>query len=230
MTREQLTNLLTESGVENPSKLLISAILNSFQEERNEAVKTAVQEAETRVKEQFKDYKTPDEFKALADENATLKDSEAKTARIAKYRGKGINEKYFDYADNVLKSEKDLDAKLEEANKVLDVMIGMLKKKKQLRTLDEAAVWIDVVIAAGLIHNLFYDGSITSLFKAREVLTDKAKEYKVPDNAISAMFQTVECQLGDDTPIPGCIPVSSTPNELFAWSCWFAKEYDNKEW
>lgn len=114
MTREQLTNLLTESGVENPSKLLISAILNSFQEERNEAVKTAVQEAETRVKEQFKDYKTPDEFKALADENATLKDSEAKTARIAKYRGKGINEKYFDYADNVLKGEKDLDAKLEE--------------------------------------------------------------------------------------------------------------------
>lgn len=119
--------------------------------------------------------------------------------------------------------------KLEEANKVLNVMIGMLKKKKQLRTLDEAAVWIDVVIAAGLIHNLFYDGSITSLFKAREVLTDKAKEYKVPDNAISAMFQTVECQLGDDTPIPGCIPVSSTPNELFAWSCWFVKEYDNKE-
>lgn len=114
MTREQLINLLTEGGVENPGKLLVSTLLNSFQEERNEAVKVAVQEKENQLKEQYKDYKSPEDYKTLADENATLKDSSAKTARVAKYREKGINEKYFDYADSVLKGEKDLDAKLDE--------------------------------------------------------------------------------------------------------------------
>ena len=121
MTREQLTNLLVESGVESPSKLLISAILNSFNEEKQEAVKTATEDAVKKTREEYKDYKSPDDVKSLNEkitnlenETATLKDASAKSVRSSKYKDKGINEKWFDYTDNLLKDEKDFDSKLDE--------------------------------------------------------------------------------------------------------------------
>ena len=114
--------------------------------------------------------------------------------------------------------------KLEEGNDVADVMMAMLKKRKQVHEGEPLQVWIEVMIAAALLHNLFYEGTVTSLFAAREKLTPLAKECKVHTNAYYSIFQAIECQLGDDTPIESCRPVPSTPNEIFAWACWFVEE------
>lgn len=121
MTREELHNLLAESGIESPSKLLISALLNKFNDEKQEAVKVAQEETTNKIRAEYKEYKSPDDIKSLSDkiaalenETATLKDASAKSVRSSKYKDKGINEKWFDYADSLLKDEKDFDAKLDE--------------------------------------------------------------------------------------------------------------------
>lgn len=121
MTREELHNLLSESGIESPSKLLISALLNKFNDEKQEAVKVAQEETTNKIRAEYKEYKSPDDIKSLSDkitalenETATLKDASAKSVRSSKYKDKGINEKWFDYADSLLKDEKDFDVKLDE--------------------------------------------------------------------------------------------------------------------
>ena len=121
MTREELSNILAEAGVETPSKLLISTLLNSFNEEKKSAIKEAQDEVEKKVREEYKEFMSPDDIKILNDkisnletETATLKDASAKSVRSSKYKEKGINEKWFDYTDNLLKDEKDFDVKLDE--------------------------------------------------------------------------------------------------------------------
>lgn len=115
--------------------------------------------------------------------------------------------------------------KLTEANKVTDVMVGMLKKKKQISD-NGTQAFIEILIAAALVHNMFYDGTIPSLFEAREKLAPIADEVKLPENGRDAIFQAIEAQLGDDMPVSTCRPIPSTPTELFAWAVWFVKEYN----
>lgn len=114
MTREQINQILIEGGVETPSKLMISALLNAINEEKKTAVEEATKTAEEKAKESFKDYKTAEEYQTLERELADLKDSKAKTERTSKYAAKGISEKYHDYADSKLKDSKDFDKDLDE--------------------------------------------------------------------------------------------------------------------
>lgn len=114
--------------------------------------------------------------------------------------------------------------KLKQANDVIEIVEAMLKKKKQISE-HNVQSFVTVIFAAGLLHNMFYDGSITSLFMAREKLEPLAKKHNIPDNYIGALFQTIEAQLGEDTPVPQCKPIPNSPTELFAWACWFVKEY-----
>ena len=118
--------------------------------------------------------------------------------------------------------------KVKEANKVTDLLLAMLRKRKQIIDGQPSPVWVDVMLAAGLMHNLFYDGTVTSLFMAREKLQQTAETLNVPGNASYSIFQAIECQLGDDTPIESCRPVPSTPNELFTWARWFVHEYSKE--
>lgn len=117
------------------------------------------------------------------------------------------------------------DKKLSKAGKVATILLDMLAKRKQIIKGQELKPWVEIMVAAALLHNLFYDGSVTSLFKAREKLQTVADFCKLPSNGSYAIFQAIECQLGDDTPIESCRPIPSTPNELFAWACWFVDEY-----
>lgn len=114
--------------------------------------------------------------------------------------------------------------KYNTANKVVDLLNSMLVKKKQIVDGIEQS-FVDVLKVAGFIHNLFYNGTVSSLFLAREKLLPLAKDkYKMPDNYINSIFQAVECQLGEDTPVPQCKPIPGTPTELFAWSCWLVEQ------
>ena len=119
--------------------------------------------------------------------------------------------------------------KLLVANRIVDLTEKMLIKKKQI-TNNDIPSYVEVIKVAGLLHNLFYDGTVSSLFVAREKLEPLAVKHGIPDNYINAMFQTIESQLGDDTPVPQCKPVSGTPTELFAWACWYVDElHGNKK-
>lgn len=118
--------------------------------------------------------------------------------------------------------------KLLQSNLVIDLLEKMLIKKKQMNKTVEQS-FVEVLRVAGLLHNLFFDGTVTSLFMAREKLVPIARKYNIPDNYIGSIFQTIECQLGEDTPVPQCKPVPGTPTELFAWSCWYIEELHNNK-
>ena len=147
------------------------------------------------------------------------------------------NEKLFRYVDTITyaplkafaenavtlySSEK----RLNEANEVIDVMMAMLKKKNLLNA-NGSQAFVEIMVVAGLVHNLFYDGSLHSVFYARERLTPLAKEHEVPEMALNQILQAVEGQFGDDMPIEACRPNPSTPIELFAWAVWFVEEYQH---
>ena len=114
--------------------------------------------------------------------------------------------------------------KIKEAEKVIQVMLAMLTKMKQINE-QNRPLWVEVLISAAYIHNLFYDGTLVSLVKAREILMPLVLKHDVPINAASMIFQAVEGQLGEDTPIESCQPKGDSPNRIFAWACWFVEEF-----
>lgn len=117
------------------------------------------------------------------------------------------------------------DEKLAEANKVGDIVIQMLMKKNLINQNAQQS-FVDILLSAAILHNLFYDSEdITTLFKARQMLDPVAEEQNIPQEVRNALFQTIEAQLGEETPVPLCKPAVNSPTELFAWAVWFAKEY-----
>ena len=61
MTREELINLLADNGIENPSRALVSGILNA----QTEAIKGAKAEAIAQTKEEFKDFVKKEDYDNL---------------------------------------------------------------------------------------------------------------------------------------------------------------------
>jgi hypothetical protein len=116
--------------------------------------------------------------------------------------------------------------KLEEANKVSDVIRGLLTHKRLLDGQTHQS-FVDVMLSAALVHNLFYDESDwLTLFQARKILSPIASELKINEQALDALYHTVEGQLGEQTPISEIIPKPGTPTELFAYAVWFVKNKD----
>ena len=118
--------------------------------------------------------------------------------------------------------------KLEEANKVADVVRGLLTHK---RLLDEQThqSFVDIMLAAALTHNLFYDSEDwLTLFHARKLLAPIANELGINEQALDALYHTIEGQLGEQTPVSECIPKPGTPTELFSYAVWFVKNSDLK--
>ena len=114
--------------------------------------------------------------------------------------------------------------KLRMAYDVIDLYIGFLKFKNQIDD-NSRPIWVDLCIAAGYMHNMFYDGSVTSLFKAREEVSSLAKELDIPINGISMLFSAIEGQFGDKTPVEACIPQEASPNALFAKAVFVVEVY-----
>lgn len=115
--------------------------------------------------------------------------------------------------------------KFHEAEKVINVFEAMFTKMKQMNE-QSRPVWVDVLRVAAYIHNLFYDGSLLSVFEARETLMPLAVKHGVPINGCAMIFQAVEGQLGEDMPVEACQVKGDSPNRLFAWAVWFVEEYN----
>jgi hypothetical protein len=115
--------------------------------------------------------------------------------------------------------------KLEEADKIADVLVQMLKKRLLITETNQQSI-ADILIAAAYIHNLFYDPQDwTSLYQARKILAPIAKADDMPQNVIDMLFSAVEAQMGESTPVAGSRPMPNHPNELLASAIWFIKEY-----
>lgn len=115
--------------------------------------------------------------------------------------------------------------KAAEADVVADILIQMLEKRGMISEHANQS-FIDVLITAAYLHNLFYNEyEWTTLFKAREILMPIAKDMGIAENVTDVIFQTIEAQLGNETPVPSSRPAPNSPVELFANAIWIAKEY-----
>lgn len=113
--------------------------------------------------------------------------------------------------------------KLEEANKVADFLVARLKKRGMYED-PRNAEWMAITYAATMIHNLFYDGSITSLFMARQELARIAVRAQMQDNHFEFICQHIEGQLGDDCPVAMCKVKDDSPQGILALARWFVVE------
>lgn len=116
-------------------------------------------------------------------------------------------------------------ATIKESEEVIKVMLAMFTKMKQVNK-QNRPVWIELLITAAYIHNLFYDGTLESLIRTREKLMPLVLKHRIPINGAAMIFQAVEGQLGEDMPIEACQPRGDSPNRIFAWACWFVEEYN----
>lgn len=108
MTREQIITILQDGGVENAATLKL--IVNSILDLANNEKKALVEEIETK----YKDYHSKEDYEKIQQKLNDTINANAKNERINKYKGKGINEKYIDFADNLLKDSKDFDNDLDK--------------------------------------------------------------------------------------------------------------------
>lgn len=114
--------------------------------------------------------------------------------------------------------------KFYEAEDIINTAMDMFEHMNLVNEQAESG-WLQPIIAAGYIHNLFYSSEqpVTSIFMAREKLSDAAKASGIMDSWADLVFQTVEGQLGPKTPIPACAPHGDHPIQIFAWARWFVK-------
>lgn len=138
----------------------------------------------------------------------------------------------MDYIKNegLLKFVEELTAKygspekMEVANKVAYNLEKILQRKGLLVP-GVQQMFIEVLFAAAAVHNLFYtEEDLTSLFKLRQVVYSSDMEYE--PELIEAVLQTVEAQLGEESPVPMCKPSVNSPTETFALALWIAKNYN----
>lgn len=113
--------------------------------------------------------------------------------------------------------------KLNEANRVADFLLARLKKRGMYED-PRNAEWVAITYTAALVHNLFYDGSITSLFLARQELKAIAEEVQMQDNHFEFICQHIEGQLGDDCPVAMCKVKDDSPQGILALARWFVVE------
>lgn len=110
------------------------------------------------------------------------------------------------------------------AEKVAEVLYAQLEEKGLVQEHANQS-FIDVVISAALLHDLFRTEEWISIFDARRYLTEIAEKVELPESAQNAIFETIEAQLGDKTPIAKLRPQPGTPTELFAYAVWFVRKY-----
>lgn len=114
--------------------------------------------------------------------------------------------------------------KVEFADKVIDNILVILEKEGLLNNAIPQK-FVDIMKASAYLHNLFYDGTISSLFKAREVLTDALAEILIKEE-YESIFQTIESQLGEQTPVPLLKPTKNSPSDTFALAVWLTHNYE----
>lgn len=153
-----------------------------------------------------------------------LKDKE-----LSQYIEKISDERIKDFVTKSISLYGDTN-KLIRANQVAELMIAKFTKGKQYNPdSPQQQAWFELLLAATLLHNLFYDSTLTSLFMAREKLWAYGEEAGLPEQALEPIFQAIEGQLGEDTPVSLCKPGVNSPISVMADCCWFIEELHGRK-
>lgn len=123
----------------------------------------------------------------------------------------------------------------EYENKVAEITMDLLIRKDLLTT-DNHQTYVDALLIASMLHNIHFDENklSTSLFKARENFDDIADlnevyEYGIiPEQFREMVWDTIEGQLGDCTPMVKTKPSPNSPQDLFATAVYIVR--NSKYW
>lgn len=123
----------------------------------------------------------------------------------------------------------------EYTNKVAEIVLDLLIRKELLTEVNHQT-YVDSLLVAAFLHNIYYgtadtleydkyqlgfDKNIANLLKAREEFDKIADEdgYKfgpIPEQFREMIWDTIEGQLGDCTPMAKTKPTPNSPQDLFA--------------
>lgn len=125
-------------------------------------------------------------------------------------------------------SEFGSSSKLKKANKVADIV---WQKFEHLGYITEQAQqqFVDITIAACILHNLFYNETdITTLIKHRVKLADLATELEMDVRLLNLVYEIIESQLGENHPIAKLKPTTNSPSYTFAEAVWQVNNYKSR--
>lgn len=131
---------------------------------------------------------------------------------------------------------KKADYKITEyENKVAEIAMDFLIRK-ELLTPDNHQTYVDALLVAAMLHNVYFDEKhlMTSLFKTREEFDEIAGREGIyqygplPEQMREMVWDTIEGQLGDCTPMSKTKPSPNSPQDLFATSVWIVR--NAKHW
>lgn len=114
---------------------------------------------------------------------------------------------------------------------MLDIMI-----RKELLTPDNHQTYVDALLIASQLFNIYYDThnyeEVHQLFRARREFDEIAdgdfyEHGPIPEQFREMVWDTIEGQLGDCTPMSKTKPSPNTPQDLFATAIFMAQRcYD----
>lgn len=113
--------------------------------------------------------------------------------------------------------------KLVLSEKAADIVTEMLKEYGFI-SLTKREGWVDQVVAAVYLHNLFVkEDDWTSVFDARRELQQEFIAAGAPEQIYDPIFCMIEAQFGEKMPVGKCRVIKNSPSELFFWAIWFSK-------
>lgn len=123
----------------------------------------------------------------------------------------------------------------EYENKVAEIAMNFLIRK-ELLDVNNHQTYVDALLVAAMLHNIYFDEKhiATSLFKAREEfdeIADKDDLYEfgaLPEQMREMIWDTIEGQLGDCTPMSKTKPSPNSPQDLFATAVYVVR--NAKDW
>lgn len=117
-------------------------------------------------------------------------------------------------------------------NKVAELMLDLMIRK-ELLTPDNHQTYVDALLIAAQLFNIYYNNNkddVHELFRARREFDEIADldcyEFgPLPEQFREMVWDTIEGQLGDCTPMSKTKPSPNTPQDLFATAVWMASKY-----
>lgn len=118
--------------------------------------------------------------------------------------------------------------KVNEANQIGDIMMMLLVREGKIQP-GVYQSFIDIALAASLLHNIYYDrNDIATLLKLRKEVYSLEISNDIT-SLIEGAIQMCEQQDGKYTVIPQLVPREMTLEKLFSEAIWLNKHFTLKD-
>ena len=137
------------------------------------------------------------------------------------------NEELKDFVKDFITNNSTED-KVNEANQIADIMMMLLVREGKIQP-GVYQSFIDIALAASLLHNIYYDrNDITTLLKLRKEVYSLEISNDIT-SLIEGTIQMCEQQDGKYTVIPQLVPREMTLEKLFSEAIWLNKHFTLKD-